>query len=418
MPTLQVQKTGRGKSKLVDANEVIANGQMKPVYLVADIGNELFKILLISPEDGGRWKLITFPHALSMHTEREFATMSRPSGVQRNVVRRFRYRSKRPIYEVDSSDGSYVRDHAGRFKILAKEEFENYYTVGEEADRAGTVDRRTGALKYERGYYAPLLIGALIELFPEGHNNINIMGMFPPKDAEFIQMLEESLGGTHHVFPTGSKSEVKYVVRKIRTIDEPVGGLLHKIIGIDGETYEEHGLKGNSVLIIDIGGQISTMCRASREGDVDYSSAQSFDLGIRDVLKTFSSEMRARYPEFKTNISQGKLRETLRTGRLEGGGRSKDVSEVRRIACTQIINQIRNIYENEMGGPIEYDHIVLTGGGGALLEEMLRDILNHDSIIRADPKVEDMFLANVRGAAKAYISILVDEKLWPKSIAS
>ncbi len=370
------------------------------VYIAADIGNKLIKVVLITPAARGRWPTVVIPHALKELTDTKFEELgARMTSLRGGVTRAFHYETR-------------MLDEVSQEKVSVSRNF----VVGERAEGYGLLDRRNGPLKYERDYYAPLLLGALTELLPRGCDEIHMVAMFPPGEVAYVNNLRSALGGSHLV--TGVDGEkAKYVIRSVRVIDEPVGGLMHRILGVDGITYNDHGIVGDHILVVDIGGQVSSMAPATADGDIDYINAKSFSMGIHDVETVFESELRKQHKKFRSMrvLPHDIVRAALKSGYWNGGGGDMiNCTEAKDIAAGALLGQIRNIYENEMGGPMSFNHIIVTGGGGALLYDVLNSpyVLDHGSVSMADPHPSDMHLANVRGAAKMFISHLRQEKQW------
>lgn len=368
-----------------------------PVAVAGDWGNAIAKVALVTPR--GRYPTTTYPHAVKMIDESDFRELELRSDVRRNGV------GDTFCYERQYTDQDGQR-----------QSFTRFYSVGETASSFGFQSRRSGSLKYELDYYGPYAIRGLMDLFPNGHGNIHLLAMFPPGDIAYVPQLKAALGGSHIVTnPRGVKA--KYVIRSVRVVDEPVGGLMHKIIAPDGEYYNDHSVTGKKVLVIDIGGQVSSMTPATSDGEVNYRASKSFGMGINDVEKAFEAELRRSFPEFRRLrlMPQDQIREAIMTGYWQGGGREPiDCREAKVRACGQLLNDIQNSYENELGGNLSYNHILVTGGGGALLYDMLNtpELLNHGSVMLADIHSDEMHLANVRGAAKMFVATLKADEKW------
>ena len=66
-----------------------------------------------------------------------------------------------------------------------------------------------------------------------------------------------------------------------------------------------------------------------------------------------------------------------------------------------LLNRIADTYQRIAGGSLNWDAIILTGGGSSLLYQRLLSVLNHENIILAD-NIEAIHLANVRGGLKLW----------------
>lgn len=339
-----------------------------------DLGNAIGKLIIVNGEQ--RTRRAVYPHAVVVASGMEFSDAQ--------------MRSR-------SSDGNDLFRYVRKSKTS---EIDQPYFVGQSAYRSSVVKPLSGALKYGEDYYAPYAMRGLLDLFPNGHDNLHLIGMFPPIDSAYTDTLKNSLGGKHTVVTPDGRM-LHYVVREVTVIDEPVGGFYHTLLDYSGKPLPQTLYTKNRILIVDIGGRVTTMTPASKKGEIDYHRVKGIEAGINDVQDNFIAEMRHRYPQFKElrsmNIDQ--VRDALYTGKWIGG-QTIDVREAKKAACTKFLNSVSALYK-DVGGALSYNHILITGGGGGLLRrELFRDVLNHDNVILADPNYKEMHLANVRGAAK------------------
>lgn len=279
------------------------------------------------------------------------------------------------------------------------------FVVGDAAEQYPSLKRLSSTSKYERNYLGALAIGSLLRLFPEGHDNLKMFVCQPPSDMMYRERQMDAVRGEFEI-QTSGKQKVHYHIQYVNTYQEPLGGYMNVILDETGEAYDDVAIKEGRVLILDVGGRVSSVVPANPDNPdnmIEYGRADSIHYGLLNVLEALNTLLRKRYfNEFaRTNvISADRLRHALRTGVYRGGGKELPCQEEVKQAMDVLINNLRPLYLESAGGPLEYDHILITGGGGAAADRYLRNyLLDHDSVfLAAEP--EFMHLANVRGGGK------------------
>lgn len=287
------------------------------------------------------------------------------------------------------------------------------YVIGGAAQESGQVKRVTGAAKYEAGYFDVLVSAKLLRRFPQGHNNIRLAIAHPSDAIAYVERLMDLVGGVHKV-TTITSEEVKFVIREVVPWDEPAGGLM-RFMTLPGQEYNPHDIRvGHRLLVIDIGGKISSMTTVimgdgySVEPMYDAAISPVFDIGIQDVADLLKEELRSLYPaEFQDMraIPFNILEEALRTNIATLSNVPFKCEQAVLNAIAPILDRIQGYYKNNMASGRNFNHIVVTGGGGGLLFPYLASketgILNHRFVHLADMP-ERIQLANLRGGAEAF----------------
>lgn len=352
------------------------------LHIVVDLGNSLLKGMIAGrPETA-----IVIPHAIKKMTETKF----------QSVVSRFNNGYGRGGDSTEVSMFGYNGEYA---------------MVGANAEALGADTRRSGGPKYERDYYTFLFLAVLLRLVPQGHENIQVMAAFPPGDINHTGTLRKSLGG-RHVVKRQDGSSVTYKVSYARNYDEPVGGLWNYLLAEDGEHYNGHvmaGLDGLG-LCVDIGGKISSLVPFQVDGWVDYNNAYSVDLGIQDVMKQVSDILLAT-PEYHQRFRavrgslpfDSNMRNCLKTGIYMAGGYELNALDAIADATTNLRMQLRETYEQELGGSRAFRFVVVTGGGGGLLfSQLVEHVLNFNEqyVHPSCGDLDRMHLSNMFGGNK------------------
>lgn len=265
-----------------------------------------------------------------------------------------------------------------------KQSFEGSFIVGDLAEIRGADRKRSGLEKLTRDYFMPLMLKGLIELYPQGNTNLGVMiAIAPIFNTETYKKshIEPMVLGKHFVtLPSGKVLE--YIIHQVRTFEEPVGGIRNWLFSADGSQYRQSSIRMNDrILVVDIGGKISTLTLCLGSGYVDYSSLNQPDLGIQDVqrslagnilsdksLKKYFSHLRSNTLDF--DIS---LRNAVRYGMYETMGYELDVTPHLADATKRICNELKSIYDGEFGSGQQAQHIVITGGGGGMLRYALQE---------------------------------------------
>lgn len=352
--------------------------------LAADFGNERFKDKVVTDDSSER----TMIHALDVPSDAAFAAR----------VTRAKHHPHEALNSV----------------IFEKDGIP--YIVGEMAENYGSMKKFTGAKKYVKGYWDVMLSARLLDRYPYGHNNINIAIAHPSDAIPYLDEMINLMLGKHKV-KTVDGREVTHIVREVFPYDEPNGGLL-RWEAIANHEYGAKSLKeGNRLLVIDIGGKISSMTAvlvgANGKLYPQYppNNEGTFNLGIQDVMGTLRMELRAQYPVFKAmnEIPPNMIHEALMHRQITLSNKPMSVEPAVRHAIKRLLDDLKGYYADKMGGGLNFNHIIVTGGGGGLLYDYMVDpndgILNHDFVGLAD-KRDQIHLANVRGGAIAFAAYI------------
>lgn len=293
-------------------------------------------------------------------------------------------------------------DEFGSTSIFQKDD--KNYVVGKEANTNST-GRKSGPKKLERGWLDVLTMSLLTKLFPNGHDNLVIGCAHTIDTTSYVEQMAEALGGKHTIqYPDGES--VNYIVRGMIPFDEPAGGLFRFMTRNKSEMNSADLTVGDRILVVDIGGKISTMIPAEilsgQRVRPIWSEGKPFTLGIQDVVTSLANEMHSLYPDtFKVrNIPQRILHDALRTnGTTMVYNQVVNVEQAVLNATAPLVDAMTGIFENDFESGININHVVITGGGGGLLFVSLKDdvvtpLANYTYL--AD-HADTINLANLRG---------------------
>lgn len=283
--------------------------------------------------------------------------------------------------------------------------------MGQEALTSGTPVRITGAAKYAAGILDNLILGALQKVAPDGHDNVVVSCGHATDAVSLVDNIAKIIGGSHQVERFDGK-KVNYRVRKFTSWDEPSGGIMR----FAQRAYEDGLLEPyKKIGIVDIGGQISSMYSAETlpggKIQIYWNQGGAFDIGIQNVSTVLADQLRSLYPETFTErtISNRTIEAALRTFRdgqyyTNHRGFEVEVTQAVLNATGTVLTQLWGLYTNNLSGGADLDFVVVTGGGGGLLFDMLcTEVINHAHVYRAEDETA-MHLANLRGAEFSTIS--------------
>lgn len=348
-------------------------------FWVIDAGNSLLKDMVL----GSLGKENVMTHALQQLSPASYSAMV--------------HRAK---YQLQTTRNSSVFEKGGL-----------PYVVGEMATQSGTVKRVTGAAKYVKGYWDIIVNAMMLRRWPEGHNNIVVAIAHPPDAIPYVDQMMDLIGGKH-VLKNVEEKEVTFVVRECVPFDEPAGGLL-RFMSLPGQEYNPHSITpGQRLLVSDIGGKISSLTPVIVSDGYRleplYENAAVFDLGIQNVIDTLKAELKSLYPdEFKgfRQIPDNMVQEGLRTKKITLSNVPHDVDQAVLNSVARLLDELQLVYHDSMSGGRNFNHIIVSGGGGGLLFNFLANptdgIFQHRYVHMAD-FAENIHLANLRGGAEAF----------------
>lgn len=274
------------------------------------------------------------------------------------------------------------------------------YAYGTQAERYNP-KKSHGARRYEKGYYGVFCAIALGRLFSKSAD-VSLFGSHAPGDVEYREDLMRAALNTWQV-ELGDK-EMTFTIGYCNTFEEPAGGLFNVVLSDDGQHYRNSAINGGRALVIDVGGKTTDFLAVNPGGEVDYSLDWSAQLGILDVISGFEKAFRGNNRTLLKSLDvlpADRVRKAIATGIFSGAGVDHDCKVEVNEATAALISDIRTAYHDKAGGPVPWDSIILTGGGSAMLEGRLREMLHHNRVLLAEDAAK-IHLANVRGGLKLW----------------
>lgn len=223
---------------------------------------------------------------------------------------------------------------------------------------------------------------------------------------QYKDSLANSLLGEHKFsLLKSSDEEIEkiFTISKVRIIPQPYGSLLNIFLDDEGKAKNTDLFK-QKIGIIDIGFRTTDYIISDK---LQYSErgSKTTDNGISKGFSVIANKLREKSG---VNIEIFKLYEPIMKGTIKIKGKEYDLTTVREQVLQQLASQVASDAERFWADDWDIDNIIISGGGGALLEKYLKSLLpNSQSAF--DSSVDGRFF-NVRGYLKYGRSIWFGEK--------
>lgn len=278
------------------------------------------------------------------------------------------------------------------------------YAVGKSAESYGAIQRYTGARRYSEDYIGIAAMATICQLYEQTNLEVEIFASHPPTHVQYRDKLIDSIFGSNEAWhiDSGTKSYTIYV-EYVNAFEEATGGLMNVMLTKDGQYYQRPELKTSKIMAIDIGGGTSDFSEMEN-GQINQLNPHTEPIGINKVVSDFIKSFRGRYKEETLStmtLDPSKVRNAIVEGVFHGGGQALDCQEEAAQARNTLLNEVLRAFQSNYGGAFNYDAILLTGGGSALMYDALCEAIEHNNIMLADD-LESMHLANVRGGLKLW----------------
>lgn len=274
------------------------------------------------------------------------------------------------------------------------------FAIGDVARRHIIREKPKGASRYHATYYGVGLAYALSRAIDRSTRNVTLFASHAPRDILYAERLKAAARGKWEVECT--EGILSYTVNTVHTFDEPLGGFSHFTFTEKGVEKKRNPLSDLTSLVVDAGGHTVDVAAIDPGGEIDQQSLQSTVTGVNDMMSSFESELRANNTllfQDAGDLDIRRVEKALLTGEYRFGKKSIDCQFEANAALNSLTNDVVQII-NQAGGVANFDYILLTGGGAALLYDALQNALPLAEFLLAEPNTELMMYANVFGGAK------------------
>lgn len=277
-----------------------------------------------------------------------------------------------------------------------------YFAVGDKARRYVLKDKPRGADRYTPDYYGVAMAYSISELYPSDTRLINLFASYAPRDIEYVDDIRQAALGYWHF--TTHNGTYKVHVKTVECFDEPAGGFNHAVLTKDGRALKNNPYRDSTVLVLDVGGYTCDVIAVDPQGMIDDNSYASTLTGVIGTYDWFERELRSAYKsEFKGTgeLDARRLETAMLSGAYPFGNIKLDCGAIGKQAINTLVNDIADVIKGA-GGVANYDVVLLTGGGSALVYEALKAHIRTIDFILVEPERELMRYANVFGGAKLF----------------
>jgi hypothetical protein len=276
--------------------------------------------------------------------------------------------------EARSGDDGYESDNSFLFYFEHKSKLNEcggFFTVGSKAQKLRQGHTFVDTSKYDDcEYLSALVVAALVEHYPNGHNNI-VLGVTHPfsYNETYREKIRNSVIGSYKVqLRDGTK--LKFVVKKVLSFAETEGSINFLSTKIRSLTM---GLAVNEVRLIDWGHGTTHEIVFAIDKDnrivPDYESARTYDLGGRNYMDILSQYIAINYKSDLGLIADrvefdNRLFSAMDTGVYRPFGNIEiPVADVVRDIKQRAAYELRDMRDMRSYGTNRSDVVLFAGGG-------------------------------------------------------
>lgn len=289
-------------------------------------------------------------------------------------------------------------DEAERDEYLHLEIEGTSHFVGELAERQSnvrffTLDQGQFVSRFAR----PLALTALGRL-ASSHVPVNLVtglpiGHYRQHKEDFAKML----AGKHTitiVSRDGSREEKSININKVLVVPQPFGSLFDAMLTDDGHLKDKHFLQ-QKIGVIDVGFRtcdytVSDKMRYSERG------SRTTESGIARGFNIIASKLREKSG---VNVELYRLYQAVEKGAIKIRGQEFDLKAITEQVFKQLATTIANEVDRLWADDWDMDAMIITGGGGKVLEPYLKSQLTGEVLAATDGDHDQRF-RNVQGYGK------------------
>jgi plasmid segregation protein ParM len=233
-----------------------------------------------------------------------------------------------------------------------------------------------------------LFLGSLSLFCQETLNDFYVVTGLPPGRMHMAADLIKRLRGEHEIVrQTGGKIATFTIrVDNIEVVPQPVGTYWSTVLDNRGHLKPDHPMLNGRVGIVDIGFRTSDYATII-DGDYSPAFSRTVPIGLSNAYDNIAAALATEYGLERETYT---LDEAVISGRINVSGRQIDITGLRdsvfKDLATKLLVEARSFWQVE-----EYDHILLTGGGGQAMASYLQPHIPLAVL------VEDPVTANARG---------------------
>ena len=267
--------------------------------------------------------------------------------------------------------------------------------LGESAYELGrSQHQRVGYVRYDNPQFPWLVAGLLAKLYPSAGGDIALTFSLPVDAFGQAQSQIEKLSGHWQIeYNDGRQTtNLNFNLEPDNVVPEAFGSLCYFILAVDGSRFVDMEMAEGRVAVIDIGGYTTDVLTfdALEMGTV----RSSVERGIINVREDVNAALKRQFR--RSDLSAPMLDQIVETGEYSHAGEPHDVNQIVEDALWELTDGVLDVWQNQLESGVDYDAVVLTGGGAPLVSPSLLPQLRHGNI-KCVPR-DEAHLANAIGA--------------------
>lgn len=256
---------------------------------------------------------------------------------------------------------------------------------------------RTTFSRYGTDEWYALVAASLVRLYGKRSGVIAMTFSLPVSQfrAGRHHEVQDMLVGKWEVEHEGKKLTYEIPAEMLQLVPEGFGSLAYQCLSESGKRFADRDLAESRVIIFDFGGytlDIGTY-HTLRMGPYN----ESITTGLINVRNAVNRGLKRRYnrPDAPGRV----LDQVIRSRQYKhAGGGYEDVGDIVDAALIDLMKDALRVWQEELDGGVDYDTVILTGGGGPVIGPLLAPQLGHADI-RIIPEGE-AHLANAWGSLR------------------
>lgn len=275
-----------------------------------------------------------------------------------------------------------------------------------------SVQSNTGNERWGSEEWNAMIAGVLARLHPRRSGTIGLTYSLPvsqfrttvwrPTDdkgngyeQKVVEYVRELLTRTWEVEINGKLNRYDVVGELLDLLPEGYGTIADLCISDNGRQITDQTLAEGRVIVIDVGGGTTDILTFDRLRPGSYN--ESLSTGLIHVRKRVEKAIRSKYN--RDNIPAKILDEIIQTKHYTHAGyKPDDVSKIVEAAVEDLMEDIKEEWTQSLGRGVDYNAVVISGGGGPVIAPLLKERIKHGGIYEVPAGKAHM--ANASGGHK------------------
>jgi len=270
----------------------------------------------------------------------------------------------------------------------------NSYFIGELAERQSNVRSFTLDQDQFIANFARIMALSALSRMVETNDPTRVVSGLPISyyrrhREEVIQLLT----GKHElsvIDPGGKRSSKIINISHVRVIPQPFGTLFGHMLNDLAEVTDKRFVQ-EKIGIIDVGFRTCD-CTIADKTRYSERGSHTWDTGISKAFTSIAAQLQELTG---VNVELYRLYDAVSAGQIKIRGKAIDLKPMTEEAFKKLASSIAGDVERLWVDDWDIDLMVITGGGGAVLSQYLKPLLNGEVMALADDT--DVRLQNVRG---------------------